>query len=229
MLHALMLVALLTPPTAPVEREWPGGKWTGDDAEKGKEFAKGSFKYIPKAEYAKYQLAVKDWLEQPEVTKKLNNSNSSFPYKLLALEKTLPAVETGIDASSLVASEKATALPYLRGTSPLKAYGGTGTLKVEYRHNAPRIITVSMTDLDFEQMAAALDIQMPIRITGRVGRLTGTIEGTRGVFTGTQLKVSGDMVSKLHLTIDTETGKFVSKADTVVGTQTFTGKLKTAK
>jgi translation elongation factor P/translation initiation factor 5A len=56
--------AVLAPePQKPAERPWPGGAWTGDDAEKGKYFPPGAFNYIPLAEHEKWKKDHAEWVK----------------------------------------------------------------------------------------------------------------------------------------------------------------------
>lgn len=74
-------------PIKPALRPWPGGAWTGDDADKGKVFAPGAFDYIPRDELKQWEAVVAVWRAQqrkdntvlPIVGQSAKKGNANFP------------------------------------------------------------------------------------------------------------------------------------------------------
>ena len=74
-------------PQKPAERPWPGGPWTGEGPDKGKNFDKGAFNYIPLAEMQKYEKALAEWKKAKETAGsavlpkvgKAGKGNKNFP------------------------------------------------------------------------------------------------------------------------------------------------------
>jgi len=208
-----------SPPQKPLERDWPGGAWTGEDSDKGKEFPAGSFKYVPRKEQEAYQKALRTWLlSHPDEQKKLAETQGKIRYELFGVAQALPTLRPKMDADSakLVAS------------GPISAYGGSGTISVEYGYPGTRKITVLLREVDIATTLDAIGLVPPIRVTGTTGKLEGTVTNDHGYFVGTENR-SGGLISRIELTVDFSRGTWTSVADTSYGRRTFAGKLKTVK
>lgn len=221
MLSSLILALSLAPPVAPIQRDWPGGPWTGHDADKGKQFAKGSFVYVPVKEWDAYQRATSAWLKgQPLKLADLQATQSKLRWELFDLPATLAKLVPTLEADS----------PRMTGTAPVTTCGGTGSVSVEYAWPGSRAIKVVLNDLDFTQMGDSIDMpRPPIKIVGRVGLVEGTITGNVGKFVGTKVAVTNGTISRMELTADWGTGRWNAVAETKYGTQRQSGKMRAVK
>lgn len=203
---AFLFAAESTPPQRPAEIPWPGGKWTGDDADRGKEFPKGAFKYTPRAEWNAYLKASHEWIAANVPAPKINAFN---------IAPTLAALERPGDAK----------YPWLNSSGKLAAFGGSGTIDATYDVDGCDM-KIELENVDFEQMRAWLQMNLPIRVTGTIGSLSGRISGTKGRFHGTKVRTNGVTVSQMGLEIDFATGEWSAWASTNHGQQNLTGRAR---
>ncbi len=202
------------PPAKPATRPWVGGPWTGEDADKGKTFAQGAFEYIPRKEYEAWQKSYRDWLDsRPTEQSKLVEKNLVH-FELFGLADAMPKLKTSLDDGK----------PTLTASGDITAYGGSGTIKVEYTPEG-RTIEIVLREVDIERTLSGIGIVPPVRVRGTTGKLVGKIEGDRGFFVGTEIR-SGGMVSRIEMSIDLSKGTWSSTAQTAVGPQTLSGRLK---
>lgn len=211
-MNTLFLIAFLftaeptAPPVKPAEIPWPGGKWTGDDADKGKEFPKGAFQYTPRADWNAYLKASHEWIGANVGTPQIAAFN---------IAPTLAALGRPADPKR----------PCLMSNGKIAAFGGTGTVSAAYW--ADGVVTkLELADVDFEQLRAYLNMQLPIRITGAIGKLAGAVNGSKGRFVGTEVRTTGVTVRRMTLDIDFATGAWSAFADTNRGDQNLTGRTR---
>ncbi len=198
-----------TPPEKPAQRPWIGGKWTGDDEDKGKEFPKGAFMYTPKAEHEAWIKACHEWLTARK---------PSVKFDAYGIPAALASMELKPDPLDAV----------LTAAAALKTYGGVGTIKAIQGMNG-LYLEINLRNVDFEGMSDGLAMKIPIRVTGTVGKLTGIVEGNRGTFVGTDVQARGATIRRLDLSVDYATGLYTATADTNFGRQTIRGRLREAK
>lgn len=217
MFTLILSIAATLPPAMPAERAWPGGTWKPD----GKQYAAGSFVYVPVREWEAYQRATSAWLKgQPIKLKELADTQSRLRFEMFDLPATLAKLTPALEADS----------PRLTGTAPVTTCGGTGTVSVEYTYPGQRVIRLTLNDLDFTAMGDSIDMpRPPIKIVGRVGLLEGTITGNVGKFVGTQVAVTNGIITRMELTADWSTGRWDAKAETAYGTQRQSGKMRAVK
>lgn len=215
MLTAILAIVMATnEPQPPAERPWPGGVWTGEGADKGKTFPAGAFKYTRKEDYEAYTKALHSWLvnnvqAQNKLKPTIQHQGYGIPEALAGLKYTLDSK-----------------LPRLTATGPLKTYGGTGTITVVCDYLKGTSVSIDVKNLDFATMGDGLNMSIPIRVEGTVGKIEGTITGNTGVFVGSDVKTRGHSIRRLDLTVNYSTGTYVATATTDSGKNTIRGRLR---
>ncbi len=217
-MSAILLLALsFIEPQIPQPITWPGGVWTAEGPDNGKNFEAGSFTYYTQDMLDKYAKAHAEWetrcyglVLQQEVQK------NPIRFDFCNLKNIMPALEWTAKDGKITAS------------TTIKAYGGVGTLTATMSKEGRRI-HILIRNVSIEQYVSQVGIPVPIRVTGTAAVLEGNIVGDKAYFTGTGIRSTPNVISKVDLTADMRTGAFTASADTTMGKKYLPGALRLAK